>query len=517
MSDGHHSDSVTRTGTRTGTRTDTSTDSTVVVIGAGLAGLSAACHLRGAGRSVVVVEAGDAPGGRAGVTTIDGYTFETGPTVLTMPEIIRECFDALGIDMDSMLSLSRLDPMYRACYADGSEIRLRQGRAAMTEEIRSTCGERDAQAFAMFSDRLEELYRLELPNFIDRNVESPLSLLRPVGPALALLRSGAFRRLEPMVKRFFEDERLVRLFSFQALYAGLAPQQALAIYAVITYMDSVNGVFHARGGMHAVPIALEAAATAAGVKFRYGQRIDSVLLAEGSRGAVRGVRLEGGETIETGRVVCTVDLPTAYRTLVPGIRAPRPARRGTYSPSALVWHLGVRGDLPSGVAHHNIHFGGEWSRSFEQLLDDGTRMADPSLLVTVPTIEEPWMAPPDRNVLYVLEPVPNLDGRIDWTRERQPARDRLMRMLDQHGYPTNIEVEVLVDPLDWQAQGLERGTPFSLSHRFFQTGPFRPPNTEARAPGLVFAGAATVPGVGVPMVLISGKLAAQRIIEMDPS
>ena len=138
-------------------------------------------------------------------------------------------------------------------------------------------------------------------------------------------------------------------------------------------------------------------------------------------------------------------------------------------------------------------------------------MEDPSILVTVPTIDEPAMAPPGRHVLYVLEPVPNLDGQVDWGIERTRARDDLVAAVAQAGYPVAVDVESSVDPLAWEAQGMERGTPFSLAHTFFQTGPFRPPNIERRAPGLVFTGSATVPGVGVPMVLVSGKLAADRV------
>jgi phytoene desaturase len=141
-------------------------------------------------------------------------------------------------------------------------------------------------------------------------------------------------------------------------------------------------------------------------------------------------------------------------------------------------------------------------------------MADPSRLVSVPTLDEPTMAPSGSHTLYVLEPVPNLDAHIDWSRQREVVRDDLVRALAAHGYPTDIEVERLVDPRDWAAQGLERGTPFSLSHRFLQTGPFRPSNLERRVPGLVFAGSSTVPGVGVPMVLVSGELAARRVVEM---
>ena len=179
-----------------------------------------------------------------------------------------------------------------------------------------------------------------------------------------------------------------------------------------------------------------------------------------------------------------------------------------------MWHVGVRGDLPPGVEHHNIHFGRAWDGAFRALLHDGTRMPDPSRLVSVPTLAEPAMAPPGRHVLYVLEPVPNLDGRVDWTRERDRLRNDLAAAVAGLGYPADIEVERLVDPLDWEAQGMERGTPFALSHTFAQTGPFRPGNLERRAPGLVFTGSGTVPGVGVPMVLVSGELAAARVHQM---
>lgn len=489
----------------------------VVVVGAGLAGLSAACHLRGMGRSVLVLESSSSPGGRAGTIVDGGYTFDTGPTVLTMPELIEDCFRAIGAEMADHLQISRVDPMYRACFADGSTLHLRQGREAMTDEIREVCGAREAAQFGRFCDWLRELYELEMPSFIDRNYGSPLSLLKPTAPALQLLRTGGFRRLEPAVARFFDDERLVRVFSFQALYAGLAPRQALALYAVITYMDSVNGVFTASGGMHSVPKALAGAAQGAGVEVRYSTKVERIVLANGTSGRVVGVRLADGTTIDSSRVVCTADLPVAYRTMLPGLSMPLVARRGHYSPSALVWHLGVNGPMPQGVAHHNIHFGRQWRESFKALLDSGTRMPDPSILISVPTVDEPSLAPPDRHVLYVLEPVPNLDGNVDWRSETDIARSQLLEMLVANGYPSDIEVEHMVGPDDWEAQGMERGTPFALSHRFFQTGPFRPSNLERRTPGLVFAGSSTVPGVGVPMVLVSGKLAAERIKDLGPT
>ncbi|HEX6420910.1 MAG TPA: phytoene desaturase family protein [Acidimicrobiales bacterium] len=485
---------------------------TAVVVGAGLGGLAAACHLAGAGHDVTVVESAPVPGGRAGVAVRAGYHFDTGPTVLTMPHLVRRCFEAAGVEMDDLLALVPVDPMYRATFPDGSELRVRHGRGPMAEEIRAVCGPAEAGAFEEFCAWLERLYRVEMPGFIERNYDGPLDLVRPLGPAIELVRLGAFGRLSRAVARRFRDDRLRRIFSFQAMYAGLAPYEALAIYAVITYMDVVNGVVVPVGGMHALPQAMAAAAARAGAAFRYGTPVERILLAEGTSGPVRGVRLAGGEVLAADAVVCNADLPVAYRTLLPGLEAPRAARRGRYSPSALVWHVGARGDLPPGVAHHNIHFGEPWEAAFRAVLDGGRRMPEPSYLVSVPSVTEPALAPPGRHVIFALEPVPNLDGRVDWTAERGRARDGLAAALATHGYPVDAEVEELVDPLDWEARGMERGTPFALAHTFRQTGPFRPPNVDRRAPGLVFTGSGTVPGVGIPMVLVSGMLAARRVV-----
>ena len=143
-------------------------------------------------------------------------------------------------------------------------------------------------------------------------------------------------------------------------------------------------------------------------------------------------------------------------------------------------------------------------------------MPDPTTLVTVPTITDPSLAPDGCTSLYALEPVPNLDGRIDWARDGARFADEFRGRVDALGYPTgDVVVERMLDPLDWEAMGLERGTPFALAHTLRQSGPFRPNNVDKRVPGLVFTGSSTRPGVGVPMVLVSGKLAADRIDEYE--
>ncbi|MCX6406319.1 MAG: phytoene desaturase family protein [Propionibacteriales bacterium] len=489
----------------------------VVVVGAGLAGLAAACHLVGDGHRVTVLEREDVPGGRAGILQRDGFTFDTGPTVLTMPDLIDRPLRAAGSSLAERLELTLLDPAYRAFYADGSTLEVRHGHEAMRAEIHRECGSVDAAAFDEFVTWLRRLYLTEMPHFIDRNFDRPTDLLSRPAAAARLLAMGGFGRLGPMIRRRFADERLHRLFSFQAMYAGLAPDDALALYAVITYMDSIEGVYFPKGGMRAVPRALADAATDAGAEIRYGTTVTALVRDAGGR--VRGVATGEG-TVAADAVVCTIDLPTAYTWLLSDLRPPRAVRGiggrlgGDYSPSCVVWHVGVKG-VPDGKAHHNIHFGQQWNEAFEDLMTHGTLMRDPSRLVTVHSLDDDEAAPDGHSTLYVLEPTPNLDvGHLDWKAERGPMRERLLAFLERSGYPTDVVVDELVTPLEWQEQGMAAGTPFALAHTFSQTGPFRPANVDRRVPGLVFAGSGTVPGVGVPMVLPSGRLAAERVNQL---
>jgi phytoene desaturase len=489
-----------------------------VVIGAGLAGLSAACHLVGRGYDVTVVEREQLPGGRAGLLRRDGFTFDTGPTVLTMPDQIADALRAAtghpSATFDQLLSTRRMDPAYRACFADGSTINVRYGREAMRNEIAQTCGSIDAAAFDSYVDWLRRLFILEMPNFIDRNYDSPLGLLSSPRALARLIRLGAFGRLGTAVRKRFKDPRLHRLFSFQAMYAGLAPDSALALYAVITYMDTIEGVWFPEGGIHAVPMIMAQVAEKAGAIFRYGDSVETIL--RSPTGRVAGIRTASGERIMADAVICTIDLPTAYEQLLPDLRPPRAVRRGNYSPSAVVWHVGVRGVPDPIVAHHNIHLGSEWSSGFDALLNRGELMPDPSRLVTIPSLDDAALAPDRCSTMSVLEPVPNLTGKINWSTEAEPLRERLHAFLAQQGYPSEAVTEKLITPLEWQARGMAAGTPFALAHTFGQTGPFRPPNMERRLPGMFFAGSGTVPGVGVPMVLISGKLAASRVAAYLP-
>jgi phytoene desaturase len=487
-------------------RTVTGPAEQVVVVGAGLGGLACALHLAAAGRQVTVVEREAVPGGRAGRLSLQGYEFDTGPTVLTMPSLIEEPLAAVGENLADWLELTPLDPAYRAYYPDGSTLDVRTDTVRMAAEISRVCGPREADGYLRFVEFARRLWQLERHHFIDRNLDSPIDLLNL--NLLKLLGMGGFRRLQPKINDYFKDPRTQRIFSFQAMYAGMAPHDALAIYAVIAYLDSVAGVFYPKGGMHAVPKALAGAAEKHGVVFRYDTTVTEV---ETRNGRATAVITADGTRIPADVVVLNPDLPVAYRDLLP----PQRQRRLRYSPSCVVLHIGSR-QAYGKIAHHNIHFGTTWRTTFDQVIRKGLLMSDPSLLVTNPTNTDPGAAPPDKQTYYVLAPVPNLEtGPMNWRGELAGRyASSLVRTLEKRGYVgfgDGIEVQQIITPADWADQGMAAGTPFAAAHSFAQTGPFRPANLHPTLENVVFTGSGTQPGVGVPMVLISGKLAAARI------
>ncbi len=479
----------------------------VVIVGAGLGGLSAALRLAGAGRDVTILERESVPGGRNGLLLDQGYRFDTGPTVLTMPSLIEDALNCVGEKLSDWLELIPLRPLYRAFYHDGSQLDVFPDTNEMEAEIARVISPAEALGYRRYVDFVTKLYKYEMNDFIDRNIDSPLQLLTP--NLARLIAIGGFRRLAPKVSQYLKDPRTQKVYSFQAMYAGVSPQQALAIYAVIAYMDSVNGVFFPKGGMHAVPRALAGAAEKHGVKIRYSTTVRSVAT---QKGRATGVITDTGEHVAADVVVLNPDLPIAYKELLD--REPFDIRRLNYSPSCVVMLVGSNRQYEH-IAHHNIHFGQSWDGVFDELIKKKSFMSDPSLLVTVPTYDDPALAPRGKSSYYILFPTPNLDSTIDWQRERARYRDEMLRVLESRGYAgfaESIEVEHLTTPVEWRAQGMEAGAPFASAHTFFQTGPFRPRNLARGFENVVFTGSGTQPGVGVPMVLISGKLAAERII-----
>ncbi len=480
----------------------------VVVVGAGLSGLSAAIHLAARGREVVVVEARDGPGGCCGSASLGPYRFDTGPSVLTMPDVLADTLGAAGEDIEDSLPLRRLDPFYRMTFHDGSHLDVVAGEQEMADNVRALCGPHEAARYVRFRRRLGAMFDAEWSSFIDADMTRLRAMARPAA-LLKLAAAGGFRRMDRFVSAQLTDERLVRAHTFQALYVGLAPDKALAIYSAVSHMDTVGGVyFPVEGGMRAIPEALACAAGKAGAHLRFGARAERV---ETGPSGVSAVRLDTGERITTGHAVIACDLVRAHTGLLPEAAGDWRLRRPRYSPSCLVMHFGLD-HRPPGRAHHTLHFGREWEATFAALAS-GRPQADPSLLVTCPS-GDATAAPDGHATLSVLEPAPNLASGADWEHLTPRLERRMLSRLADLGYgDLSAAPRVTFDPPAWARLGHSAGTPFALDHRFRQTAWLPPTGRSRRVPGLHFAGMYTAPGVGIPPALISGRLAAARILE----
>lgn len=494
----------------------------IVVVGAGLSGLSAALHLRGAGREVVVLERAATVGGRVGTVEVNGYEYDTGASVLTMPGLVDDALAAVGTHRSEVgLTIEPIEPAYHARFADGSAMDVYADGPAMVAEVGRVCGAAQARRYEQLRTWLTAIYEAEFDTFIDNDL-TPSSLTDPdtVRAAARLVRLGGLGSLGRRVGALVTDDRLRRLFTFQALYAGMTPARARAIYGAIPYMDTIAGVSFPVGGMREVPRSMARALIAAGGEVRTDTTVQKL---EARDGQVVALHTTDDQRIACSGVVLTPDLPVVDQLLT-SVGAPRPRRRRHYSPSAVVVHGMIAVDRTAGwdVRHHTIDFGAAWDSTLAELVARrGTArpMTDPSLLITLPARTDPGLRRESDGRVHepisVLAPCPNLDAApLDWRTLTTPYVREILGVLERRGYPgiAAMRIEHVDTPATWAAAGLAAGSPFSLAHRLDQTGPLRQVTSAGRFANVEVAGCGTTPGVGIPPVLISGKLAARRMI-----
>jgi phytoene desaturase len=482
----------------------------VVVVGAGLGGLAAAARLAHQGYEVEVFEKGSGPGGRCGQLRVDGFQWDTGPTLLLMPEVLEQTFAALGRKVADYLTLVRCAPNYRLHFRDGSNLSFGTDLVDMQRELeRIEPG--SFAAYLRFLAKGKQQYQVSLEHFVGRNFDSAAELFTPANLA-RVLAIDAHRKMYPAVARQFADDRLRAALTFQTMYLGISPFESPAVYGLLPFTEHALGIWFPLGGMYAVPRALEKVALEEGATLHYRTPVARV---EEAGGRASAVVLEDGRRVEADLVLVNADLPWAYRNLLQGTSARLPGvDRLRYTSSAFMLYLGVRRRC-SELEHHNVIFGGDYAGSFDDLFEKRRVPEDPSFYVNAPAHTDPSLAPPGKDSLYVLVPVPNREAGLDWRVEGPRLRTKIFARLAElglEGLERDVEVERRFTPDDYQATlNLERGAAFGLSHHFFQVGPFRPRNQDPRLRNLFFVGASTQPGTGVPMVMLSAKLVVERI------
>lgn len=472
----------------------------VIVVGAGFAGLSAAIELARRDVRVMVVEASSTPGGRAQRLRGDGYTFDAGPTLLVMTDVLRS---VLGHAPFDALQLQRLEPGYRVSWPDGERFEMSSNLARFLEETARFEGPARSSNALAYLAAVHEQYVEARAKILEID-HTPLSFLT------TLLQPGRFapwslRPLQHFTRKYFRSDRVVQALTFQPLYLGTSPLRAPGVYAMLAVEEIVGGVWYARGGTGAVVDALEARAQALGVTFAYDAPVRAIVE---ERGRARGVRCDEGELRADG-VVVTADREPAMRALFAD--PPRMRRALRYGHSAVVWYLGVEGavDLP----HHSVFLPSDARGAYEAL--DRTEVPpDPLVYACHPSISDDSLAPRGHSIVTLLAPVPNaaalpeLDEAALFSRVLARVERETGALRDRIRFSASRGPRTFASQLQ-----LARGAAFGPDHTLDQMAVLRPSIRHPRIGNVVFAGSGTHPGSGVPMVLISGRLAARRLVE----
>lgn len=487
----------------------------IIVIGAGFGGLATAIRLQAAGLQVTLIEARAQLGGRAYQLKTQGFTFDMGPTLITLPQLLESLWQLAGRDMRTDLDLVELSPFYRIIFADGAFFDY-WGKAEQDEAEIARFAPRDIQGYRDFLAATHNLYERA---FIDLAAQPFLSLGSFLRAVPELIRVGAQRSVYSYVSRYFQNPHLRMVFSFHPLFIGGNPFRASAIYSIVPYLERAGGVHFARGGMYAVVEALEKLFRLLGGQVLCGTPVEKILLK--NRQAI-GVRLQDGTSLFADSIIANSDVARTYLSLLPeehpsGLHLKR-LQSYRYSMSCFLLYLGLRRQYPE-LRHHTIFMPRQYRKLISSIFDGRGLPSDLALYLHTPTRTDPTLAPPGGESLYVLVPVPNLAHGIDWTDAAPILRERIIRFLEKEAGLAGLEESIVVEqqftPLDFAAQLRSHlGAAFSIEPTLTQSAYFRPHNRSSTIGNLYFVGAGTHPGAGIPGVLLSAEVTS-RLLQQD--
>ncbi len=488
--------------------------SQVIVVGAGLGGLAAAVRLQAAGHAVTLLEKRAQIGGRAGQLKCAGYTFDMGPSIITAPHLLHDLWSSAGARLEDDLDLVPLAPYYRIYFADGRHF----DYGGTPEQVEAQVRAFDPEAvdgYGRFMAATRHIYQRAFEDLAGQPFHKLTTFLKLVPE---LLRLNAAQSVYSFVSRFFRDPQLRTVFSFHPLFIGGNPFRASAIYSIVPYLERQGGVWFARGGMYSLVQAMHALFEHLGGQTRLSTGVEQVLVDDGTRRAT-GVRLDTGESLRADAVVLNADVAAGYMRLIPARYRKKMTdgrlRRYSYSMSCFLLYLGLDRQYPQ-LLHHTIVMAARYRGLIGDIFDGHGLPPDMSLYLHAPTKTDPTMAPPGGESLYVLVPVPHLGHGIDWNREAQPFRDRIVRFLEHDfgltGLQDAIQFEHRFTPLDFQGDlSSYLGSAFSIEPTLTQSAYFRPHNVSEDIERLYLVGAGTHPGAGLPGVLLSARITTDLV------
>jgi len=491
----------------------------VIVIGAGVGGITAATHLAQHGMKVLVLEKNSRPGGRCDSFIRDGHHFDTGPTLLVMPLLYEAEFAALGAgaSIREILELQRVDPTYHLVFDDGSKFRLTSDMKSMQEQLEDF----EPGSFPRLLRYVEEghrHYHLSMEKLVNRDFRKASDFFKFSNLPLVY-------RLKPFVNHYrsmlayFKDPRLRAAFTFQDVYMGLSPFEAPATFSMMPYTELAHGVWYPKGGMYSIVEALMQLAQRAGVEFVFDAAVEQIEI-DGDQ--AQSVILANGRHIKSDVILANADLPYVYQNLLQqypkGQGQSKRLARKRYSCSVISFFWGVDKAYKQ-LNPHTLFLADDYRENFDTIIHDLGLPANPCLYVHAPSRLDPSMAPQGQDTIIAIVPVGHMseNGEQDWAEIRDEARQQVFRRLRILGITdldAHLKFEVNYTPPSWRKRyNLVKGSTHGLCHNLTQLGYFRPHNKHSRIHNLYFVGASTHPGTGVPTAMVSGRLAAERIMD----
>jgi phytoene desaturase len=485
----------------------------VIVIGAGIGGITAAIHLAKRGLQVTVLEKNAHPGGRCDRFSRDGHHFDTGPTLFVMPLLYEAEFRALGTSMHERLDLQRVDPTYHLVFDNGSQLALTSDMKSMQAQL-ETIQPGSFQGFLRYLQEGDRHYQLVLDNLVNRDFRKASDLFR-------IQNLDLIFRLKPLTSHYrnmsayFDEPRLKSAFTFQDIYTGLSPFEAPATFSMMPYTELAHGVWYPKGGMYRIVETLTDLARQAGVELIFNSAVERI---DVNATHTRGVLLVDGSRLDSDVVLANADLPYVYRHLLPEDSMAESLSHKRFSCSAISFFWGVDKKYES-LGPHTLFLADDYRENFESIDRDLSLPANPSLYLHAPARLDPSMAPIEQDTLTAIVPVGHMsnDGGQNWGELRDQARQHVFRRLRTLGITdleAHIKFEDTVTPPSWAKRyNLMKGATHGLSHRLTQMACFRPSNRHPRYQNLYFVGASTHPGTGIPTAMVSGRLVSERIRE----
>jgi phytoene desaturase len=473
----------------------------VGVVGAGVGGLATAARLAYLGYDVEVFEKLSHCGGRNNIIEDRGFLFDTGPSFVLMPDFFEEVFSFCGEQLKDYLDFMPLDEHYKIFFHDGSCFTVYRDSEKTKEELEKI-EPGSSRAFDAFIAETAGIYDIVRP--LMNNCYTKKALINP-RYWLLIKKLKALESYWSFAKKFFSSDKLCYAFTFESMFIGVSPFAAPAFYSVITYADHVQKIFHPRGGMYQIPLALEKLCKKFGVRFHFESAVQKIGRTNHS------LQLRAAEQdLLYDTIVVNADYPYTQRTLLS-----RNIPRYDYSCSTYLMYLGLKTKI-TGLSHHNLLFAQDLKKNVREIFTDKIIPDDPSLYIHVPTVTDPSLAPAGKDIAYLLVPVPNLENpREDFYQHEQRLRKIVFEKIHRM---TGISLEELIEvehtfyPQDFTTRyNLMHGATFGLAHNLLQSAFFRPPNIDTALQGLYYVGGSTQPGGGLPVVLSSSRIVADLI------